>query len=121
MSVASVKLLTQALQENDTWVRTISLASCELTDEAVAVLGTYFHKKQVESLHIGGNRFTFKAMAKFLDELAVSAESGRLLTLNISNTLVERDEGRKKSVFLDSLCSLIRRARLLKSLDISEI
>jgi len=33
------------MQENDNWVENLGLAGCDLTDDAAAVLGTYFHRK----------------------------------------------------------------------------
>ena len=121
MSVASVKCLFGALQENDNWVENLSLADCELTDDSAVILGGYFHRKQVGNLDIGGNKFSYKAMAKLLEDLSLCAESGRLKVLKIGTSVVDEEESKKKQAFLDSLCALIRKARLLASLDISMI
>lgn len=79
LSVNSCKTLTAALSENENWVENVGLASCEMTDDCASVLGAYFYKKQVGSLEIGGNKFTFKAMTRLMEDLTMSAESGRLL------------------------------------------
>lgn len=121
MSVASVKCLFGALQENENWVENLSLADCELSDDSAVIVGSYFHRKQVGNLDIGGNKFSYKAMAKLLEDLSLCAESGRLKVLKIGTSVVDEDESKKKQAFLDSLCALIRKARLLASLDISMI
>mmetsp|Transcript_4016 Transcript_4016/g.5335 ORF Transcript_4016/g.5335 Transcript_4016/m.5335 type:complete len:88 (-) Transcript_4016:625-888(-) len=87
MSIASVKCLVAALQENDNWIENMDLAYCELTDDSALALGAYFHKKQIGSLAIGGNKLTFKALTKLLEDLSLCAESGRLKALNIRETV----------------------------------
>ena len=77
------------MNENDNWVESIGMAECELDDNCLALLGAYFHKKQVGCLDIAGNKFSFKAMTKLMDELLMSAESGRLKALDISDSIFE--------------------------------
>ena len=60
-------------------------------------------------------------MTKLMEDLTMSAESGRLISLDITDTLIPDDVHKKKQAFLDSLCTLIRKARLLKLLNISKI
>ena len=111
------------MQENDNWIENLGLANCDLTDDAATILGTYLHRKQIGSLQIGNNKFSYKAMASLLENLSLSAESGRLKILEIGDTIHDEDENnnKKKQVFLDSLCALVRKGRLLASLDISGI
>ena len=63
------------------------MSNCDMTDDCAVTFGAYFAKKQIEKLSIGGNKFSFKAMAKLLEDLTLSAESGRLLSLDISDTI----------------------------------
>ena len=61
-------------------------------------------------------------MTKLMDELLSSAESGRLKALDISDSLYEDKPNQKmKQNFLDGLCALIRKSRLLTNLNISKI
>ena len=60
-------------------------------------------------------------MAKLMEDLMMSAESGRLKALNISDTIEDEPDSKKKQSFLDSLCALIRKARLLAHLNLSKI
>ena len=123
LTATSIKILTTALSENTAgnWLENLSLAQCELNDEAAGVLGTYLHKKQVEGLSIGGNRLTFKGLAQFMTNLLMSGESGRLKLLDISDTIVDDETRKQKQTFFDNLCNLIRKSRQLTKLNISKL
>lgn len=64
---------------------------------------------------------TFKGIAKLIEDLNTSAESGRLKGLDISDTIADDPESKKKQIFVDNLCTLIRKSRTLVNLDISKI
>ena len=72
------------------------MTGCELTDQCASTLGEYFKQKQVGYLKIGGNKLTFKGIAKLIEDLNTSAESGRLKGLDISDTIADDPESKKK-------------------------
>ena len=64
---------------------------------------------------------TFKGVAKLMEDLSSSAESGSLKGLDISDSISDDVESKKKQSFVDALCTLIRKARCLINLNISKI
>ena len=124
LSATSLKILTAALSENSAgnWLQELSLAKCELGDDSAAILGTYLHKQQVEAINVGGNRLTFKAMGALMQHLLYSGESGRLKSLDVSDTIADtEDASKQKAFFINALCDLIKKSRQLQTLNISKI
>ena len=72
------------------------MTGCELTDQCTSILGEYFKNKQVSYLNIGKNKITFKGIAKLMEDLNISAESGSLKGLDISEAISDDSESKKK-------------------------
>ena len=72
-------------------------------------------------MNVGSNKLTFKGMAKLMEDLAMGAESGSLKELDISDSIVDKEDSKQKQSFLDNLCTLIRKSRMLVQLNISKI
>ena len=56
-----------------------------------------------------------------MEDLNISAESGSLKGLDISEAISDDSESKKKQLFVDNLCALIRKSRSLINLNISKI
>lgn len=55
-----------------------------------------------------------------MEDLLESAMSGKLLALDISDTVLD-EHGKQKQTFVDNLCALIRKSRKLARLNISKL